>query len=67
MRAVAFVLWCRRWAVRVCIAFLRAFGLLPPRMHLAWLLWLRDDMGPVHPHLPTVLTEIAELEARLAA
>lgn len=68
MRAAAAVLrWIRRWAVRVCIACLRTVGLLPPRMHLVWLLWMRDDMGASHPHLPTVLIEIAELEVRLAA
>lgn len=45
----------RAFAVRRTLRALSFARLMDPRLQLEWLLWLRDDIHPLHPHLPEVL------------
>ncbi len=57
----------RTWALRWLVSWLMLTGLVPTRLHLTFLHWLREDMDPLHPKLGDVLREIAELEDSHAA
>jgi hypothetical protein len=57
----------RTWALRIIVSWLMLTGLVPPRLHLEFLHWLREDLHPLHPGVPTVLREIAEAEERCRA
>lgn len=52
----------RTWALRLLISTLMLTGCMPPSARLEFLRWLREDMHPLHPGMPTVLREIAEAE-----
>lgn len=56
--------WSRTkvWAVRLVIPWMALIGFVPPPMHLAFLLWLREEMDPRDPRMKEIVVEIAQLE-----
>lgn len=54
----------RARAVLLIRAVVRALVLLPWRLRLEWLRWLRAELNPLHPGLNEVMREVREIESR---